>query len=324
LNVLSQQEIDELMRSLTSGEDSNDSWGKKEAYKKYDFRTANRFTKDHIRTIGGVYKTFDHLLSNYMVGLLRTSCEVEVLSHEEMSFMEYFNSVPSPSVISVVKVAPTGGTLLLDISKDLVFSIVSRVLGGTESVQSDNRQFTDIELMIMERIIWQILACYDEAWGKIITLSTRLERTETGMQFAQIVDNNEAVFVVTLNIQLGAEQSVISFCLPRQTMAPIFKKLNMQDTITVATEKGGEAYRDELREVLGHADVEVSARFNPTIATTEDVLRLQVGDVIKLDHELNKPITVMLQNRPKFKASYGSLRNRYAVKIQEIIGEETT
>ncbi len=313
------------MRSLASGEDSSDSWGqKKEDYKKYDFRTANRFTKDHIRTIDGVYKNFDHLLSNYFVGLLRTSCEVEMLSHEEMSFMEFFNSVPSPSVISIVKVMPTGGTMLFDISKDLVFSIVSRVLGGAESVQSDNRQFTDLELMIMECIIWQILACFDEAWGKIITLNTRLERTETGMQFAQIVDNNEAVFVVTLSIQIGTEQSVISFCLPRQTMAPIFKKLNMQDNIALIAEKGGDVHPEELRNLLGHAEVEISARFNPTIATTEDILRLQVGDVIKLDHELNKPINVLLQHRPKFKASYGSLHHRYAVKIQEIIGEETT
>ena len=52
----------------------------KKAVREYDFRTANKFTKEHIRTVEAVIKNFAHLLSSYFVGMLRTSCEIEVLS----------------------------------------------------------------------------------------------------------------------------------------------------------------------------------------------------------------------------------------------------
>ena len=72
--------------------------------------------------------------------------------------------------------------------------------------------------------------------------------------------------------------------------------------------------------MLGQAKVELSACFNATRALADDVLRLQVGDVIQLNHKLTEPLTINLQSRPKFKATYGSLSQHYAVKIQEVIG----
>ena len=321
MNVLSQNEIDALMQSLLSGHDDvTFEEKKKETVKKYDFRTANKFTKDHIRTVDNIFRSYCHLLSNYLVGLLRVPCEIEVLSHEEVSFLEYNNSVPSPSIISVVKFIETGGNIILNISKDLAFAIVARVLGGNKSIQSDNRQFTEIELMIMERIIWQMLTHLDDAWAKVIPVNASLEKLETGMQFAQITDNNEAVLVVTMSVTLGNEQSVLSFCLPRQTMMPIYKQLNLLEKENTALTKNPEDRHQELQRMLGQAKVELSACFNSTRALADDVLRLQVGDVIQLNHKLTEPLTINLQSRPKFKATYGSLSQHYAVKIQEVIG----
>ena len=80
LDVLSQSEIDALVNSMNSGEVPTLEEKPEDTVKDYDFRTANRFTKEHIRTIEAVFKNFAHLVSNYFVGTLRTSCEIEVLS----------------------------------------------------------------------------------------------------------------------------------------------------------------------------------------------------------------------------------------------------
>ncbi len=322
MDVLSQAEIDDLLRSLQTGTAEEPQPEKKENVKKYDFRTANRFTKEHIRTVDAVYKNFGHLLSNYLVGLLRTSCEIEILSREEMSFKEFYNSVPSPSVVSIINMMPLGGAILFDISKEFAFSVVSRVLGGSRSVNGDDRQFTEIELVVMERVVWQILNYFDEAWGKIVTINSNLERIETSMQFAQICDNNEAVLIVTMNVKLGGDSSVISFCLPRQTMAPILKKLGAQNRLAVVTAKSVDAHPSEMLNYISEANVEIRAVFDDTYATTDDILRLQVGDVIQLNHTINQPLTVMLQDKAIYKATYGSLKNHYALKIQKMIGGE--
>ena len=84
LDVLSQAEIDRLMRDLASGGAEDVETEAKNTVKNYDFKTANRFTKEQIRAINVVFKNFGHLLSNYLMGTLRASSDSEVLSVEEM------------------------------------------------------------------------------------------------------------------------------------------------------------------------------------------------------------------------------------------------
>jgi flagellar motor switch protein FliM len=323
LDVLSQKEIDALVNSMNMGEAPPEEEKPKEAVKDYDFRTANKFTKEHIRTIEAVIKNFAHLLSNYFVGMLRTSCEIEVLSMEEMSFNEFHNSVPSLSVISVISMSPLEGSAIFEISKETACSIFSRVLGGSKSIPVEKTQFTEIEMSIMERVVWQILKFYDEAWGKMTTINSNLERMENSMQFAQVTDGNEAVLVATLNIQIGGESGLASFCLPREMMAPQLKKLNPRDWYTGNIGKRIEAHPDKTIHSLSNTFVEVSAVFNTTDARTQDILSLQAGDVIKLDHKVTEPLTILVQHLPKYKAVYGKKHGYYAAKIRsELKGDE--
>ena len=321
-DVLSQKEIDALLNSMNLGEAPIEEDPKK-TVRDYDFRTANKFTKEHIRTVEAVIKNFAHLLSNYFIGMLRTSCEIEVLSMEEMSFNEFNNSVPSLSVISVIDMRPLEGSAVFEISKETASSIFSRILGGSRSISTERTQFTEIEMSIMERVIWQILKYFDEAWGKITTINSGLERLENSMQFAQVTDGNEEVLVATLNISIGEENGLASFCLPREMMAPQLKKLSPKDWYAGNSGKHIEAHPQKAIHSLSSTFVEISAAFHTTDAKTQDILSLQPGDVIKLEHKVSEPLTVTVQNLPKFLATYGKKRGYYAVKIQsELKGDE--
>lgn len=314
LDVLSQQEIDDLVKSMNLGEAPTIKV-EKDGVKDYDFRTANKFTKEHIRTVEAVFKNFAHLLSNYFVGMLRTSCEVEVLSVEEMSFSEFYNSVPAMAIISVIAMQPLEGTAIFEVSKETACSIFSRVLGGSKSIPAEKSQFTEIELAIMERVVWQILRHYDDAWGKMTEIDSGLERMESSMQFAQVADGGEAVLVATLNVQLGEESGLISFCLPRQMLAPQLKKLSPKEWYAGNNAVHIDAKPEKAAQILGKTFVEIRANFHTTDARAEDIIRLQPGDVIKLDHRVGDPLTVMVQRLPKYLAAYGKKENNYAVKI---------
>jgi flagellar motor switch protein FliM len=323
LDVLSQKEIDALVNSMNSGEAPTDDQLSKDSVHEYDFRTANKFTKEHIRTIEAIIKSFAHLLSNYFVGMLRTSCEIEILSMEEMSFTEFNNSVPALSVISVISMSPMEGSAIFEISKETACSIFSRVLGGSKTVPGEKAQFTEIEMAIMERVVWQILKYYDDAWDKMMTVNSSLERLENSMQFAQVSDGNEAVLVATLNIQLGGENGLASFCFPWQMLNTQLKKLSPKVWYTQANGKKVEAFPEKAIKSLSSTNVELRAVFNTTDARAEDIIRLQPGDVITLDHKEGEALTILVQNKEKYKAVYGKQRGRYAIKIQsELKGDE--
>lgn len=321
-DVLSQKEIDALLNAMNLGEEPAQE-EPKTTVREYDFRTANKFTKEHIRTVEAVIKNFAHLLSSYFVGMLRTSCDIEVLSMEEMSFNEFNNSVPALSVISVIGMKPLEGSAVFEISKETASSVISRILGGSRGISAERTQFTEIEMSIMERVVWQILKYFDEAWGKLTTINSGLERIENSMQFAQVADVNEEVLVATLNIQIGEESGLASFCLPREMMAPQLKRLSPKDWYAGNSGKRVEAHPERAVHSLSNTFLEVSAVFHTTDAKTQDILSLQPGDVIKLDHKVSEPLTVTVQHLPKYKAAYGKKSGYYAVKIlSELRGDE--
>ena len=68
--------------------------------------------------------------------------------------------------------------------------------------------------------------------------------------------------------------------------------------------------------------IPMTAFFEQTSATVSDIINLQVGDVIKLDHGIDQPLTIKIQHIPKFRATVGTLGARYALQIVDVIKEE--
>lgn len=325
-DILSQSEIDQLINELAKGEGiMTEPVGKHSALnaRPYDFKTANRFPKEQIRTINIVVQNFIQLISNYFNGALRSGCEIEILSIEELTFYEFNNALPTPVVLAIFNAPPLEGSILMQLSPEVTDAIISRLFGGTGTNMEARKTFTEIELAIIERVIRQLLYYFDEAWTKVIKIHSRLERIETSSQFAQIVDMNEPIAVITLNVKIGSEEGLISICLPHMALEPVAKQMNTRSWYSGAQSRKVKPDSDGMERKLSNTVIELHAIFNDTSASVKDIAYLQVGDVIQLEHKLSEPITVKLQNIPKFRAHIGTKGVKYALRIADIIkGEE--
>ena len=324
-DILSQSEIDELLNALMTGDetpaqDAADG-GKKE--KPYDFRTANRFPKEQMRTFQVVFESFSTLLANRLSSILRISCECEILSIEECKYNEFNNSLPVPVILALMQAPPMYGSLLFQASPEFSYMLISRLFGGLTSGES-SKQFTEIELALIERVLNQAIGVFDEAWEKVISLHAQIERIETSPQFAQITAPNEPVVVVILNVHMGDETGMISVCFPHTAIEPVAQQLNTRMWFSSGIRDDGRAAERKalLNEKLIHTPIPVIALFDQTPATVADIVNLQIGDVIRLDHGLKRPLTVKVQHIPKFHASIGTMGSKYALQIVDIIKEE--
>ncbi len=324
-NILSQNEIDELLSVLTSGKEPVVEEAPVEdtqAIKKYDFRTANKFSKEQMRTLHFIYDNFASRLSTYLSGTLRAICEAEVISIEEQSFAELSNSMPSPVVVTIISMPPLQGNSLFVISSAVSYEIVSRLLGGSGELQAVDKPFTEIELSIMERIIKKMLMLMNEAWEKINKVEARLDRIETSSQYVQIVSANEPIAIVTMNVKIGNVSDIINICIPNVAVQPIAKKLVMKTWYAEQDLRSRNVNVDELRQGLAGVNLSLNVVFNEISATVRDILNTQVGDVIKVDHHISTPVTVKVEHIPKFKGFIGMRGSNYSVKIADIIEEE--
>ena len=86
-DILSQNEIDDLLNQLSSGEISALELKKDKNEKKirnHDFKRPSKFAKDHLRTLQIIQENYARLITNFFSGYLRSWVQVDVISIEEI------------------------------------------------------------------------------------------------------------------------------------------------------------------------------------------------------------------------------------------------
>lgn len=324
-NVLSQSEIDELLSALTSGSDGGLSSSSEEPVarvKDYNFKTANKFPKEHIRTLQIVFDDFAQMLANQLTGVLRIFCEAEVVSVEEQTFSEFSNSLPSPIILAIMALAPLQGSILMELTPTIAYAMINRVFGGADEVADVTKTFTEIEMASVRRVIRQWVPLMRDAWERVVPVEPVLERMETSAQFAQIASLNETTAIITIKLKIGQESDFINICIPRIAIEPVSNQLTTKLWFSGTASRTVEPQEETLRQHLVSVPIDVTAIFQGTQATLGEIMHLKPGDVIQLNHMLEQPLSVHVGHIPKFRCMIGTYKSRYALKVSEIIREE--
>ena len=122
--MLSQSEIDALLeRHVQRG--ARRRPGAEEAaephVRPFDFLRPSKFSKDQLRTIELLHETFCRSVQTQLSGALRAMVDVEVVSADQVSYGEFVNSIPTPSLHHIVTMEPLEGNAVLEINLPLVF-----------------------------------------------------------------------------------------------------------------------------------------------------------------------------------------------------------
>ena len=221
--VLSQSEIDNLLKALSSGELDVDEMKNTEGkqVKNYDFARPSKFSKEHLRTLEIIFEHFGRLLSTNLPAYLRKTVNVEVVNSEVVIYSEFSNALSNPVLLGVVGMQPLSGNIIMEMASNLGFAIVDRLLGGAGNALDKERDFSEIELTILERIFTVCVNQLQEPWENVVKVNPRLERIETNSQFAQIISPSETIAIVTINIKIGDVEGLMNICLPYATLEPV-------------------------------------------------------------------------------------------------------
>ena len=187
-DVLSQDEIDNLLKALSSGEidaeDIKEDAGK--SVKEYDFKRPAKFSKEHLRTLEIIFEHYGRLVSTNLPVYLRKSCQVSVVNSEALTFSEFTNSLANPVILGIVSFQPLNGNILVELGSNLGFAMVDRLLGGQGDALDKSRDFSEIEMSLVEKMMAVCISLLREPWKNVLDLNPVLERVETNPQFAQI------------------------------------------------------------------------------------------------------------------------------------------
>lgn len=323
-DILSQNEIDNLLQALSSGEvDAEEMKASSERQvKNYDFSRPSKFSKEHLRTLEIIFEHYGRLLSTNLPVYLRKNIQVEVMNSEAVTYMEFSNSLSNPVLLGIVNFEPLEGNIIIEMASKLGYAIVDRMLGGEGEPLDKIREYSEIELLIIERIMTACVQLLREPWENVVDIHPRLERIETNSQFAQIISPSEMIAIVTISIKIGDVEGFMNVCLPYITLEPVMDKLNTKFWYSNMQERSGMEYAEAIESLISKAVIPVKAILGNSVISVSDFSGLQVGDIVRLDTKVNQELDVYVGDIKKFTALPGASGEDYAVRITSVIREE--
>ncbi len=321
--VLSQSEIDNLLAALTTGEldmdqmqESNDK-----QVKDYDFKRPAKFSKEHLRTLEIIYEHYGRLISTNLPLYLRKSVQTTVASSETVTFSEFSNALSNPVILGIIDFKPLNGNVIIELSPNLGFAMIDRMLGGAGEPLEKNRDFSEIEMTIITKLMIVCMQLMKEPWKNVMEINPIMERIETNAQFAQVIAPSDMIAIVTMNIRIGETEGFMNVCLPYFTLEEVMDKLNTKYWFSTMQKDDTSDYHDHIESLIKRVDAPVKAVLGKSVVSVNEFLGLQVGDVIRLDSSVESEMNIFVGDIRKFTALPGSSKDKYAVRLTSVIRE---
>ena len=324
-DVLSQNEIDALLSALSTGELESEDVGKDDENHKiklYDFRSPQKFSKEHIRTLELIHDNYARIISNYLTGQTRQNVKVKIETVEQISYEEFIHSVQNPTIITIFKMPPLSGTIIFETNPQFSLQVIDILLGGKGDRKIETKEFTEIDKNIMKQINAGMIRNLKLAWESILDVEPEIEAVETNPAVNQTMSPNDPVALITFSVEMNKRSTFINMCLPYLSIEKILDKLVVQYAFRNDDESLMAESREKIEKGIQKIDVEVIAELGHTNITVDDFLRLTVGDVMKLDTKSSSPIKVYVGDEECYYAKPGIVGKNMGVVVLDITDKE--
>lgn len=315
--VLTQEEINSLLRGLSDGDIESDSVEVDNApqAKKFDLANQERIIRGRMPTMELIHDRFARQFRTHLAKFLGRTCFANVGGIEMVKFGLFMKKLPLPSSLHIFRMPPLSGYALMVVSAPLVFGIVDGLFGGSGQgrVKIEGREYTPIETRLIGKVVMMALDVLKDAWNPIHPVDFVYVRSEFNPLAIAIVPPTDVVIIVTIEVELEQESTTLTLCTPYSTIEPLRGKLATGFQSTRLEVDTGVLQRMEtnVKQTLTTVGVQLATGN----VKTRDFLDLGVGDVMSLDTNPSDEALVMVEGTPKFYGYVGSYRGNRAVRI---------
>ena len=284
----------------------------------YNFRRPDRIAKDQLRSIYVMHESFARSLASSLSAYLRAYVAVNLVSVEQLSFTEFQQVLPSPTVVATIDASPFDNNCLLELNPTIIFPMIEMLLGGAAgSLTKVDREVTEIEQSILDSVFRLMLRDLREAWKGIAQINFKIENYETEPQLMQVLAPNEAIVAVSIEIRLGELSGMMNIGIPSIIIKMLSHKFAEQWTI-----RKTESTEDDFKRVyerIRNAKVELDCRLRGPQIILGEMLKLKVGDILTFDYLASKPLSVELNGKLKHTCQVVISNRKRAARVLEMV-----
>jgi flagellar motor switch protein FliM len=320
-HILTQEEVDALLRGISGGEIETDaavSFDPTDAIP-YDLTSQDRIIRGRMPTLEMVNEKFARIFRATLSSLLRRVASVSSISVDMIKFGEFLKTLPVPTSLHLFRMDPLRGNALCVVEAKVIFMLVDIVFGGSgkDFFKIEGREFTAIESSVIRKVVINALEDLEKAWRSLLDVHVVYQRSEINPQFVQIVAPTDVVVVIQFEIEVEYSTGIMTICIPYATLEPVRDKL--QAGFQSEQLEVDRAWIDRLRGSLAGSRAELSVELGSTVISGRDIVNMRPGDVIPLDQYASDAVTVFVEGIPKFRGHPGIYKGNQAVRIADVI-----
>lgn len=262
-----------------------------------------------------VFDAFGRHLSISMANRLQRSLSIKRSALTMFSFDDFLQKLPANDPIAILQMPPLRGAGLLIFDRPLAFFMVERLLGGHSATggQLPERPLTAIENNIIKSSVLD--ACHDleKTFQSLEKLECSLVKMESNPRMVNIVPPDTQVIVGEFSVSFAERQGTLTLVMPQFSLEPLRDK--MREKLGPFAKGQDRAWRTTLHDTLQSIETTLTVQLATINLRVRDVLNLQVGNIIDLGYDLNEPLSLLIEGKPKFHGKVGVQNDKIAVRI---------
>ena len=319
--ILSQDEVDALLKGVASGEIDTDDAKEKivSGARAYDFTSQERIIRGKMPGLEMVNDGFSRLMRNSISKLIMKYIDINIQTVDTVKYSDFMKTIPMPSSINIITMEPLKGLALLVLEAPLVFAFIEFFFGGSSAqhVKSEGRAFTPIEQRVIQRVIDVILLDIEKAWEAISPIKPVFVNSEINPQFVSIVTPGEIVINIEVQIEIEDFSGRLFICIPYSMIEPVKEKLYSG----IHGDKMEADYRwsQVLQESILGMNLRLSAELGSVNLLFEDLAHFEKGNILNLNKSIHDELVIKIEDLQKYKGLPGFRRGNQAIKITKVL-----
>ncbi len=320
--ILSQDEVDALLSAVNDGtsEDGsdnleNDNTNREDKIQEYDLTSQDRVIRGRMPVLEIIYERFIRSLRVSLSNSLRKVSTISIISTDLLKFGEFVNTLPIPSCMCILRFNELRGPALLVFESKLTYAIIDAYFGGTDRpfTRIEGKEFTQIELSFMKKVIDIVINDLEEAWAPIHKIDAQYLRTEINPQFVGVVPPSDVVIATTLEVEFESASGAIMIVFPYSTIEPIKQKLS--SNFQMDNDIADSVWIESMNEHIMDVNTALVVKLGESEMTVGDLVALDRGDIIPLNKDASGEVVIDIEGVEKLKCLMGNCKGNRAVKI---------
>ena len=338
-DVLSQSQIDALLKSMSSGGDSAPEETEKEVkkekavteeikYSKYDFYSPRKLTKDKMKILTSVFENYARIITSQINGVFRVMTDITVMEVQERRYYEYVNSLNENDAVTLVDatiqdVSKNLVPLMIYVSPGLVITLVDHMLGGSEEVikVKPGYRYSDVEIALYRRILSYLIQALKDGFANYLAMEFKAQRIEDNPSMMQDVGLDETVAIIHLNVDLaGLASEKVRICMPGTLLESIFQTIDSRKHLARGYDY--EDNRDTILDNIRESLLPITGQLGTIALDLDDIYHLKEGDVIDMSKPKDHDVRLFVGRQAWFTGKMGIYKKNVAVRINQRLYEE--